>query len=62
VPGRCAACGQPVTRRRSLHLHRFGDPRSWRLCLDHAVGFLNSLRTVAPKIDPAVFRFPAKGP
>ena len=29
VPGRCAACGQPVTRRESLHLRRFDDPRSW---------------------------------
>jgi hypothetical protein len=61
VPGRCAACGQPVTRRQSLHLRRFDDPRSWRLCAGHGVGFLNSLRTVQPKIDPAAFCFPAAG-
>ena len=59
---RCAACGQPVTRRQSLHLRRFDDPRSWRLCRSDAVAFLNSLRTVEPKIDPAAFRFPAKAP
>jgi hypothetical protein len=61
-PGRCAACGEPVTRRQSLHLRLFNDPRSWRLCLRHTVGFLNSLRTVEPKLDPATFRFPAAGP
>ena len=61
APGRCAACGQPVTRRRSLHLRRFENPSPWRLCPSHAVGFLNSLRTVEPKIDPATFRFPAAG-
>ena len=61
VPGRCATCGQPVTRRRSLHLRRFDNPSSWRLCPSHTVGFLNSLRTVEPKIDPAAFRFPAAG-
>ena len=59
VPGRCAACEQPVARQRSLHLRPFDDPRSWRLCLNHAVGFLNHLRTVEPKIDPTTFRFPA---
>ena len=57
-PDRCAACGQPVTRRQSLHVRRFDDPRSWRLCRDHAVGFLNSLRTMEPKLDLAAFRFP----
>jgi hypothetical protein len=55
----CAACGAPVTRRQSLHVRRFDDPRSWRLCAGHAVSFLNSLRTVEPKLDPATFRFPA---
>ncbi len=61
APGRCAACGEPVTRRHSLHVRRFTDPRSWRLCRGHAVGFLNSLRTVEPKLDPVTFRFPAAG-
>jgi hypothetical protein len=57
----CAACGEPVTRTQSLHLRRFDDPRSWRLCASDAVDFLNRLRTVQPKLDPAVFRFPAAG-
>jgi hypothetical protein len=59
--GRCAACGDPAARRQSLHMRRFDDPRSWRLCRPHAVAFLNSLRTVEPKLDPATFRFPAAG-
>jgi hypothetical protein len=58
-PGRCVVCGEPVTRRQSLHVRRFAEPRSWQLCPGHAVGFLNSLRTVEPKLDPATFRFPA---
>lgn len=56
--GRCAACGQPAPRRRSLHVRRFADPGSWRLCAPDAIGFLNALRTVQPKLDPATFRFP----
>lgn len=60
-PARCAACGEAVTRQRSLHLRRFDDPASWRLCASHAVSFLNALRTVEPKFDPATFRFPAAG-
>lgn len=57
----CARCAAAVTRRQSLHLRRFDDPRSWRLCAAHAVEFLNCLRTVAPKLDPAAFRFPGAG-
>jgi hypothetical protein len=56
--GRCAACAEPVPRRQSLHVRRFSQPGSWRLCARDAVGFLNSLRTVEPKLDPAAFRFP----
>ena len=56
--GKCAACGEPAPRRQSLHVRRFSDPGSWRLCARDAVGFLNSLRTVQPKLDPATFRFP----
>jgi hypothetical protein len=59
--GRCAACAEPAARQQSLHLRRFDDPRSWRLCGRHAVAFLNSLRTVDPKLDPDTFRFPASG-
>jgi ribosomal protein S27E len=58
TPGRCAVCGEPVSRHASLRLRRSGDPRPWRLCAGHAVGFLNALRTVRPKLDPATFRFP----
>lgn len=57
-PKQCAACGQAVVRHRSLHLHRFDDAAAWRLCTEHAVQFLNRLRTVQPKLDPATFRFP----
>lgn len=56
--GRCAACGTPVGRLESLHLRRYDDPRAWRLCAPDAVDFLNRLRTVEPKLDPATFRFP----
>ncbi len=58
APGRCAACGAPVSRLGSLHLRRYHDPQAWRLCAAHAVEFLNRLRTVQPKLDPATFRFP----
>ncbi len=58
VSGHCAACGTPVSRLGSLHLRRSGEPRAWRLCAPHAVDFLNRLRTVQPKLDPATFRFP----
>lgn len=56
--GRCAACGTAVGRLDSLHLRRYDDPKSWRLCAPDAVSFLNRLRTVEPKLDPATFRFP----
>lgn len=56
--GNCAVCGEPAPRRQSLHVRRFSEPGSWRLCAAHAVGFLNALRTVQPKLDPATFRFP----
>ncbi|TNC25838.1 hypothetical protein [Amycolatopsis alkalitolerans] len=55
---RCAVCGEEVTREQSLHVHTIEDPQAWRLCSPHAVEFLNSLRTVDPKLDAATFRFP----
>ncbi len=55
----CAACGEPVTRTGSLHLRRLDGGRTWRLCASDAALFLNQLRTVHPKLDPATFRFPA---
>lgn len=57
--GRCAVCGSPAPRRQSLHVRPFTEPGAWRLCAPDAVGFLNALRTVSPKLDPATFRFPA---
>lgn len=57
--GKCAACAAPAPRRQSLHVRRHEQPGSWRLCAADAVGFLNSLRTVEPKLDAATFRFPA---
>lgn len=59
APRSCAAGGEPVTRTGSLHLRRLDSQRTWRLCASHAVLFLNQLRTVQPKLDPATFRFPA---
>ena len=56
--GRCAACDATASRGQSLRLRRFTEPGSWRLCAADAAGFLNSLRTVEPKLDPAAFRFP----
>ncbi len=56
----CAACGAATSRSASLHLRRPGQPSSWRLCAADAVAFLNRLRTVEPKLDPATFRFPAR--
>lgn len=58
--GRCSACGQPVARRQSLYLRNLADRRSWQLCAGDAVRFLNRLRTVEPKLDPASFRFPGR--
>jgi hypothetical protein len=54
----CAACAEPAPRRECLHVRRFDAPGSWRLCARHAVGFLNSLRTVQPKLDIETFGFP----
>src|SRR5579875_3339823 len=56
----CAQCGAATSRSASLHLRRPGQPSSWRLCAADAVAFLNRLRTVEPKLDPATFRFPAR--
>lgn len=54
----CADCGWALTRYRSLHVRCLDGPQKWRLCAEHAVEFLNRLRTVDPKIDLATFRFP----
>lgn len=57
--GRCSVCGEAVEHARSLHVHPAGDPASWQLCRDHAAAFLNGLRTVEPKLEPAGMTFAA---
>lgn len=46
----CARCGIPVEHSRSVHLQRSGESEGWQLCREHAVEFLNHLRTVEPKL------------
>ena len=46
----CARCSAAVEHARSVHVHRTGDPLGWQLCPEHAVAFLNQLRTVDPKL------------
>lgn len=55
---RCAVCELALERFRSLHLRGGGEARSWQLCAEHAVAFLNELRTVEPKLEAAQLRFP----
>jgi hypothetical protein len=55
----CAACGTVMARTECLYLRRLDGRHTWRLCAGHAAQFLNLLRTVQPKLDPATFRFPA---
>ena len=49
-PNVCARCGIPVEPSRSVHLLRSGEAEAWQLCREHAVEFLNQLRTVEPKL------------
>lgn len=56
---RCARCGVAVSRFTSLHLRASATSGEAQLCAADAVAFLNALRTVDPKLDPATFRFPA---
>lgn len=58
---RCARCGAPAPRQRSLHVRRFDQTGTWRLCGPDAVDFLNALLTVQPKLDRQTFRFPGDG-
>src|SRR5260370_528470 len=46
----CARCGIPVEHARSVHVQRSGESEGWQLCPEHAVEFLNQLRTVEPKL------------
>jgi len=58
VPGRCARCGVDLRAAPVLVVSGGGDLAGWLLCTAHALDFLNSLRTVEPKLDPATFRLP----
>lgn len=46
----CSRCGIEVLHSRSVHMFRSGETAGWQLCPDHAVSFLNQLRTVDPKL------------
>lgn len=46
----CARCGIAVAHSRSVHILRGDETSGWQLCPDHAVAFLNQLRTVEPKL------------
>ena len=53
--GSCAVCHVHLEHAQSLHVHCANDPYGWQLCKSHAVEFLNSLRTVEPKLDLDTF-------
>lgn len=55
VQGLCCVCGVEVEHAHSLHLHEAGDPLPWQFCGRDGATFLNSLRTVQPKLDPETF-------
>jgi hypothetical protein len=61
-PGPCPRCGEPAGDEPRLHVSRLSDLRTWQLCRRDAVGFLNRLRTVEPKLDPETFALPAPPP
>ena len=42
--------GFPSSTSRSVHVQRSGESEGWQLCPQHAVEFLNQLRTVEPKL------------
>lgn len=58
VIGRCSRCGVDLRTAPVLVVAETGDLAGWLLCTTHALEFLNSLRTVEPKLDPATFRLP----
>ncbi len=57
-PRECARCAADLRNAPTLYVNQAGELRGWRLCSDHALEFLNSLRTVAPKLDPSTFALP----
>ena len=58
----CSRCGADLQAAPSLFFHHHGDLLAWRLCRDDALEFLNTLRTVEPKLDPDTFQLPRPPP
>jgi hypothetical protein len=52
---RCATCGSAVEHDRSMYLYLGGEDKPWQFCATHSAAFLNTLRTVEPKLDPTTF-------
>jgi hypothetical protein len=57
-PGRCSRCGTDLRTVPALVVGAAGDLAGWLLCATDGADFLNSLRTVEPKLDPASFVLP----
>jgi hypothetical protein len=55
---RCGRCGIAVEHSGSVHILRSGETSGWQLCPDHAVAFLNQLRTVEPKLSVETLSLP----
>jgi hypothetical protein len=53
----CARCDKPVEHAGSVHIARSGESEGWQLCPEHAVQFLNQLRTVEPKLTVDTLQF-----
>ena len=54
----CVRCGTPVEHAGSVHILRSGETAGWQLCPEHAVAFLNQLRTVEPKLSVETLSLP----
>lgn len=52
---RCCVCSVTLARDRSLFVYLGGTTKPWQLCATHGASFLNTLRTVEPKLDPSTF-------
>lgn len=60
--GRCSRCGADLRTAPALVVSGAGDLGGPLLCATHALEFLNSLRTVEPKLDPETFLLPVAEP
>jgi len=59
---RCSRCGVDLRSAPALVVSAVGELAGWLLCTSDALEFLNSLRTVEPKLDPETFRLPVAAP